>query len=143
MLDTTTITLLTSPKNKRIMRPVNPAPIKTLRRHALDRRHHGGRLVELEADLHVLGDGVAERLHRLVDVGHHGQRRSRILLYDRQIDRLLAVDQGIAISNVNIILDGRHVTEIDVFLQPQWDISQAFDIDDRGVVGTTGIESLT
>ena len=41
--------------------------------HALDGRHHGRRLVELEVDRDVLGDGVAEHLHRLVDVRHDGQ----------------------------------------------------------------------
>ena len=75
-----------------------------LGRHALDGRHHGGRLVELEVDLHVLGNGIAKRLHRLVDVGDDGQRRSRIFLDDRQIDRLLAVNKCVSVSDVGIIL---------------------------------------
>ena len=92
--------------------------------HALDRRHHGGRLVELEVDRDVLGDGVAEHLHRLADVGHDGQRRARVLLDDRQVDRLLAVDQGVSVSDVGVVLDGRHVAEVDVLAQLERDAAQ-------------------
>ena len=103
--------------------------------HALDRRHHGGRLVELEVDRDVLGHGVAEQLHRLVDVGHDGQGRSRVFLDDRQIDRILAVDKCVSIGDVDVVLDGRHVAKVDVPLQPERNIAQLLDVDHRRVVG--------
>ena len=138
MVITTTITLLRSRRNRRIISPVKPAPISTLGGHALHRRHHGRRLVKLEADRDVLGDGVAEQLHRLADVGHDGQRRTCILLDDRQIHRLLAVDKRISVGDIGIILDARHVAEVDVQSDLERDIAKALDVHDRRIVGDHG-----
>ena len=101
--------------------------------HALDRRQHGRRLVELEADGDVLGDDVTEELHRLADVGHDVQSRRRVLLDDRQVDRFLAVDERVAIIDVGIVADCRHVADVDVLAELERDLADVLDIVDRGV----------
>ncbi len=70
-----------------------------------------------------------------MDVGHHGQRRSRVFLDDRQIDRVLAVNERVSIRDVDVVLDGRHVAEVDVPLQPERNIAQLLDVAHRRVVG--------
>ena len=52
---------------------------QTLGGHALDGGQHGGRLVELEVDRHILGDDVAEEFHRFADVGDDVQASRRCL----------------------------------------------------------------
>ena len=94
-----------------------------------------GRLVELEADLDVVGE---DRLHAgqgRLDVVDDRERGGVGPLGHEDVDGASAVDQGVAGGDVAGVLDGRHVAEVDgrVLPGPDRDRLQLLDLPDQGV----------
>ena len=135
MLDTTTITLLQSRRNRRIIRPVKPAPIRPSVATLSTAATTVGDSSNSKLTVTSLGTASRNICIALWTSATTVKRRARVLLDDRQIDRLLAVDQRVAVGDVGIVLDRRHVAEVDVLPHPERDIAQLLDVDDRRVVG--------
>ena len=62
------------------------------------------------------------------------QRRGGVLLDDRQVDRLAAVDQGVAVVDVGGVGDGGDVADVDVAAQLERNLAELLDVDDHGIV---------
>ena len=96
MLSTTTITLRQSRRKSSTISPVRTAP----RRPSIADAPHGAgdvrRLVELEADLDVVGQDGLHPGQVLLDVVDDRQRRGVGPLGDQDVDGASAVDQGVA-----------------------------------------------
>src|SRR5262249_12788178 len=72
-----------------------------------------GRLVELEADLDVVGEDGLHAGQGGLDVVDDGERGGVGPLGDEDVDGASAVDQRRAGGDVAGVLDGRHVAEVD------------------------------
>ena len=106
---------------------------RPFRRHALDGRPHRRRFVELVTDVDVLGHHRLEQRHRLVNLVHHGQGRSRVLLDHGDVDRLAAVDQRAAVVDIRRVLNGGHVADVDVLARLNGDVAHLLGIGEHGV----------
>ncbi len=89
------------------------------------------------------GSTLLKRRHGAVDVGHHGQGRGGVLLDDRDVDRALAVDQGVAEVDVGAVGDRGHVADVDVAARLHGDLADLLRMSTTmALVGTSGIWSL-
>ena len=78
-----------------------------------------------------------------MNVGHDGQRRSRVFFDDGQIDRFFSVDQRVAISDVGAVLNGGHVTQVNILAGPDRNLAQSWMSTTVALFETIGIVSLT
>ena len=135
MFSTTTITLRQSRRNRRTISPVRAAPISALGHHGPHRPGDRRRLVQLEADLDVVGQDGLHARDGLLDVVHHRQRRGVGPLRDQDVDGAAAVGQRVAGGDVAGVVDGADVADVDGGLLPgpDRDVLQVLDLLDQRV----------
>src|SRR5262249_31155591 len=92
-----------------------------------------GRLVELEADDDVVGQGLLHPAQVLLDLVDHGQSRGVGALGDEHVHGAPPVDQGVACWNVGRVLDLADIAQTDAGARPNGDVAQFLRIGCHGV----------
>ena len=134
MLKTTTSTLRQSRRNSKTIKPGEDGADRAFRAHVVNGGPDRRRFVKGIGDIDALGKQVLED-RACCEFRDHLQSRSGVLLDDRQIHRLLAIDQRIAVIDVGAIGHDANVPDVQIHPRLDGDIAEILHILDHGVGG--------